>query len=447
MGISYFGTDGIRGRANTFPLTAEVTLKVGMAAGMFFRKTSNNQHRVVIGKDTRRSGYMLENALTAGLTATGMNVHLLGPIPTPAIGLLTKSMRADLGVMITASHNGFQDNGMKFFGPDGYKLSMEAEKQIEKLIDTDLPLELPENIGRAERIDGGLGRYIEFAKTTFPKNLRLNGLRIVIDCANGAGYKVAPEILWELGAEVVPIGVSPNGFNINQNCGSTDPALLIEKIKETRADVGLALDGDGDRILVCDERGREIDGDQLLALFATRLADTGQLINNTVVATKMSNLGLQKYLEEKGITLIKASVGDRNISKEMRTGDFSLGGENSGHIIISKYSTTGDGIIAALQFLSALVETGKKASEVANVFKPVPQILRNVRIYKGGDPTKDERVQQIISNNVEKLNGKGQVFVRKSGTEPVVRVLVTGECINSITEIANEIENAVLMAA
>ncbi len=447
MGISCFGTDGIRGRANTFPLTAEVTLKVGMAAGMFFRKTSNNQHRVVIGKDTRRSGYMLENALTAGLTATGMNVHLLGPIPTPAIGLLTKSMRADLGVMITASHNGFQDNGMKFFGPDGFKLSMESEKQIEKLIDTDLPLELPENIGRAERIDGGLGRYIEFAKTTFPKNLRLNGLRIVIDCANGAGYKVAPEILWELGAEVVPIGVSPNGFNINQNCGSTDPALLIEKIKETRADVGLALDGDGDRILVCDERGREIDGDQLLALFATRLADTGQLHNNTVVATKMSNLGLQKYLEEKGINLIKASVGDRNISKEMRTGGFSLGGENSGHIIISKYSTTGDGIIAALQFLSALVETGKKASEVANVFKPVPQILRNVRIYKGGDPTKDEKVQQIISNNVEKLNGKGQVFVRKSGTEPVVRVLVTGECINSITEIANEIENAVLMAA
>jgi len=447
MGISYFGTDGIRGRANTFPLTAEVTLKVGMAAGMFFRKASNNQHRVVIGKDTRRSGYMLENALTAGLTATGMNVHLLGPIPTPAIGLLTKSMRADLGVMITASHNGFQDNGMKFFGPDGFKLSMESEKQIEKLIDTDLPLELPENIGRAERIDGGLGRYIEFAKTTFPKNLRLNGLRIVIDCANGAGYKVAPEILWELGAEVVPIGVSPNGFNINQNCGSTDPALLIEKIKETRADVGLALDGDGDRILVCDERGREIDGDQLLALFATRLADTGQLLNNTVVATKMSNLGLQKYLEEKGITLIKASVGDRNISKEMRTGGFSLGGENSGHIIISKYSTTGDGIIAALQFLSALVETGKKASEVANVFKPVPQILRNVRIYKDGDPTKNEKVQQIISNNVEKLNGKGQVFVRKSGTEPVVRVLVTGECINSITEIANEIENAVLMAA
>lgn len=447
MGISYFGTDGIRGRANTFPLTAEVTLKVGMAAGMFFRKTSNNQHRVVIGKDTRRSGYMLENALTAGLTATGMNVHLLGPIPTPAIGLLTKSMRADLGVMITASHNGFQDNGMKFFGPDGYKLSMESEKQIEKLIDTDLPLELPENIGRAERIDGGLGRYIEFAKTTFPKNLRLNGLRIVIDCANGAGYKVAPEILWELGAEVVPIGISPNGFNINQNCGSTDPALLIEKIKETRADVGLALDGDGDRILVCDERGREIDGDQLLALFATRLADTGQLLNNTVVATKMSNLGLQKYLEEKGITLIKASVGDRNISKEMRTGGFCLGGENSGHIIISKYSTTGDGIIAALQFLSALVETGKKASEVANVFKPVPQILRNVRIYKGGDPTKNKKVQQIISDNVEKLNGKGQVFVRKSGTEPVVRVLVTGECINSITEIANEIENAVLMAA
>ena len=447
MGISYFGTDGIRGRANTFPLTAEVTLKVGMAAGMFFRKTSNNQHRVVIGKDTRRSGYMLENALTAGLTATGMNVHLLGPIPTPAIGLLTKSMRADLGVMITASHNGFQDNGMKFFGPDGYKLSMESEKRIEKLIDTDLPLELPENIGRAERIDGGLGRYIEFAKTTFPKNLRLNGLRIVIDCANGAGYKVAPEILWELGAEVVPIGISPNGFNINQNCGSTDPALLIEKIKETRADVGLALDGDGDRILVCDERGREIDGDQLLALFATRLADTGQLHNSTVVATKMSNLGLQKYLEEKGIALIRASVGDRNISKEMRSGGFSLGGENSGHIIISKYSTTGDGIIAALQFLSVLVETGKKASEVANVFKPVPQILRNVRIYKGGDPTKDEKVQQIISNNVEKLNGKGQVFVRKSGTEPVVRVLVTGECINSITEIANEIENAVLMAA
>ena len=447
MGYPYFGTDGIRGEANTFPLTAEVILKIGMAAGRFFCKTSTNQHRVVIGKDTRRSGYMLENALTAGLTATGMNVHLLGPIPTPAIGLLTRSMRADLGVMITASHNGYQDNGLKFFGPNGYKLPIETERQIEQLIDTDFPLETPENIGRAERIDGGLGRYIEFAKTTFPKNFRLTGLRIVIDCANGAGYKVAPEILWELGAEVVPIGVSPNGFNINQKCGSTDPTLLIEKIKETRADVGLALDGDGDRILVCDERGKVIDGDQLLALLATRLADKDQLNKNTVVATKMSNLGLQKYLEKKGIELIKTSVGDRNISNEMLAGNLSLGGENSGHIIISKYSTTGDGIIAALQFLSALVESGKKASEVANVFQPVPQILRNVRIIKGGDPTKDEKVQKIITKNIEKLNGKGQVFVRKSGTEPVVRVLVAGESLKFITEIANEIENAVLMAA
>ena len=447
MGYSYFGTDGIRGEANTFPLTAEVTLKIGMAAGKFFRKASNNQHRVVIGKDTRRSGYMLENALTAGLTATGMNVHLLGPIPTPAIGLLTRSMRADLGVMITASHNSYQDNGLKFFGPDGYKLPIKTERQIERLIDSDLPLETPENIGRAERIDGGLGRYIEFAKTTFPKNCRLTGLRIVIDCANGAGYKVAPEILWELGAEVVPIGVSPNGFNINQKCGSTDPTLLVEKIKETRADVGLALDGDGDRILVCDEMGRVIDGDQLLALLATRLADKGQLNQNTVVATKMSNLGLQKYLDERGLSLIKTSVGDRNISNEMIAGGYSLGGENSGHIIISRYATTGDGIIAALQFLSALVESGKKASEVANVFKPVPQILRNVRIIKGGDPTKDESVQKVINQNIEKLNGKGQVFVRKSGTEPVVRVLVAGESLKFITEIANEIENAVLMAA
>lgn len=447
MGHPYFGTDGIRGEANIFPLTAEVILKIGMAAGKFFCKTSNNQHRVVIGKDTRRSGYMLENALTAGLTATGMNVHLLGPIPTPAIGLLTRSMRADLGVMITASHNSYQDNGLKFFGPNGYKLPIETERQIEQLIDIDLPLETPENIGRAERIDGGLGRYIEFAKTTFPKNFRLTGLRIVIDCANGAGYKAAPEILWELGAEVVPLGVSPNGFNINQKCGSTDPALLIEKIKETRADVGLALDGDGDRILVCDEKGRVIDGDQLIALLATRLADKDQLNENTVVATKMSNLGLQKFLEKKGITLIKTSVGDRNISNEMLAGNLSLGGENSGHIIISKYSTTGDGIIAALQFLSALVESGKKASEVANVFQPVPQILRNVRIFKGGDPTKDEKVQKIISRNIEKLNGKGQVFVRKSGTEPVVRVLVAGESLKFITEIADEIENAVLMAA
>ncbi len=447
MGYPYFGTDGIRGEANSFPLTAEVTLKIGMAAGKFFRKTPNNQHRVVIGKDTRRSGYMLENALTAGLTATGMNVHLLGPIPTPAIGLLTRSMRADLGVMITASHNDYQDNGLKFFGPNGYKLPLETENKIEKLIDANITLETPENIGKAKRIDGGLGRYIEFAKTTFPKNLRLTGLRIVIDCANGAGYKVAPEILWELGAEVVPIGVSPNGFNINQKCGSTDPTLLIEKIKETRADVGLALDGDGDRILVCDEKGRVVEGDQLLALFATRLAKDGQLHKKTVVATKMSNLGLKTYLEKQGISLVKTFVGDRNISNELLTNGLSLGGENSGHIIISKYSTTGDGIIAALQFLSALVESGKKASEVANVFHPVPQILRNVRILKGCDPTKDDGVQKVINQNIKKLNGKGQVFVRKSGTEPVVRVLVAGENLKFITEIANEIENAVLMAA
>ncbi len=446
MGFKYFQTDGIRGTANTFPMTAERALRIGMGVGSHFRINDRNNHRVVIGKDTRRSGYMLENALTAGLTAMGMNVLLLGPIPTPAIGLLTRSMRADLGVMISASHNPHEDNGFKFFGPDGFKLSRTQEQKIEGLIDSELKLVEPRDIGSAKRIDGVLGRYVEYAKTTVPKSLRLDHLRIVLDCAHGAGYRVAPEVLWELGAEVVPIGVQPNGLNINENCGSTEPGRLISKIKETRSDLGIALDGDADRVVLCDELGCIIDGDQILALLAKDRAKSQTLAKNTLVATVMSNFGLEQHLNESQIKLVRTSVGDRNVTEAMIKGGYNLGGEQSGHIILTDYATTGDGLITALQFLSILVKSRKRASEVSRVFEPIPQVLKNYRIQNGFDPLTTDTVQEVIKKATQELNNSGRVLVRKSGTEPLVRVMVEGQSADKIETIANEIGDHILQA-
>ena len=446
MAYKYFRTDGIRGQANTFPMTAETALRIGMAVGSHFRVNDKNNHRVVIGKDTRRSGYMLENALTAGLAAMGMNVLLLGPIPTPAIGLLTRSMRADLGLMITASHNTHEDNGFKLFGPDGFKLSQSEERKIESLIDSHLNLVGPSEIGSAKRIDGVLGRYVEFVKTTVPKNLRLDGLRIVIDCANGAGYKVAPEILWELGAEVVPLGVQPNGLNINDNCGSTHPQSLINKMKETRSDLGIALDGDADRVLMCDEKGIVIDGDQILALLAKDKSKNKTLKKATVVATVMSNLGLERFLASADIKLARTQVGDRFVTEKMVKEGYNLGGEQSGHIILSDYTTTGDGLICALQFLAILVKSQKKASELSRVFSPVPQILKNYRVGVGVDPLAQENVQLAVDKAKEKLKGCGRVLVRNSGTEPLARVMVEGDDLSIIEAIAEEIGHEILKA-
>ena len=439
MTEKYFGTDGIRGKANTHPMTAESALHIGMAAGNYFRKNNANQHRVVIGKDTRLSCYMIENALTAGLTATGMNVLLLGPIPTPAVGLLTRSMRADLGVMISASHNPHYDNGIKFFNPEGNKLSVDVENEIERIINNGSTLIKSEWIGRAQRIDGGQGRYVEYAKTTFPKNLRLSDLRIVIDCANGAGYKVAPEVLWELGADLVPIGVNPDGYNINDETGTSDPTAAIKRVAETRADIGICLDGDADRVLIIDEKGVVADGDQILTMLALRMAARGSLLNNTVVTTVMSNLGMEKFLKSNGISLLRTSVGDRFVAEKMLDGPYNLGGEQSGHIIMSDYTTTGDGLISALQFLAVLVETGKKASEIANQFKPVPQVLRNVPSRVGYDPTNDQKVLECIREHKNCLNDSGRVLVRKSGTEPLVRIMVEGVDIIKIGTIADDI--------
>ena len=446
MTTKFFRTDGIRGRANSFPMTAEAALQIGMAVGSHFRISDRNNHRVVIGKDTRRSGYMLENALTAGLAAMGMNVLLLGPIPTPAIGLLTRSMRADLGVMITASHNTHQDNGFKLFGPDGFKLSRDEETKIESLIGSKLSLVLPPEIGSAKRIDGALGRYVEFAKTTVPKSLNLDCLRIVIDCANGAGYKAAPEFLWELGAEVIPLGVRPNGLNINENCGSTHPKLLIKKIKETRSDLGIALDGDADRVIICDEKGQIIDGDQILALLAKNKAEKKTLKRSTVVATVMSNLGLERHLNSQNIKLVRTKVGDRFVVEKMVQEGYNLGGEQSGHIILSDFTTTGDGIISALQFLSVLVKSQKRASEISRVFDPVPQVLKNFKVSNGVDPLTKPSVISAIQKAEKNLNNGGRVLVRNSGTEPLVRVMVEGDDSNTIenlaSEIGNEIQNA-----
>ena len=443
-----FGTDGIRGRANSPPMTAEDALRIGMAAGRYFRRDRSNRHRVVIGKDTRRSGYMIENALTAGLTAAGMNVLLLGPVPTPAVGLLTRSMRADLGIMISASHNPYFDNGIKFFGPDGFKLAGNAEKEIESICRrgqieaVDSP-----DIGRAKRIDHGLGRYVEFVKTTFPKRLRLNGVRIVVDCANGAAYRAAPDVLWELGAEVVPVAVSPNGSNINAECGSTNPAQAIDKVLETRADVGICLDGDADRLVVIDQNGRAVNGDQLLALLAKRWSGSGRLEKNTLVATIMSNLGMEQHLLGAGIKVERTPVGDRHVTEAMRKGGFNLGGEQSGHIVMTDYTTTGDGLISALQFLAALVESGAASGDLTRVFEPLPQALVDVPFRKGRSPLQSKHVRAAMQEGEARLKGNGRLVVRQSGTEPVIRIMVESSHEGMMRAAADELAAAISEAA
>ncbi|MEJ6814549.1 MAG: phosphoglucosamine mutase [Octadecabacter sp.] len=428
MARKFFGTDGVRGTANTYPMTAYMALKIGAAAGQYFRNDGSNGHRVVIGKDTRLSGYMFESALTAGLTSTGMNVLLLGPIPTPGVGLLTTSMRADLGIMISASHNPAVDNGIKFFGPDGFKLSDEAELEIEAMLEGDIVPAQANNIGRAKRIDDGRFRYAERVKSTFPTGMRLDGLKVVIDCANGAGHKVAPELLWELGATVIPVGVAPNGFNINEGCGSTEPRTAAETIVTHGADVGICLDGDADRVMILDETGAVADGDQIMGLFASRWAEKGILGGDTLVATVMSNLGLERFLGDKGLNLLRTNVGDRYVVEAMRAGGFNLGGEQSGHIVMTDYATTGDGLLAGLQFLSAMIETGKPASELCRVFDTVPQVLKNVRYGAGADPLSAPSVQASIAQAEADLVGKGRLLIRKSGTERLIRVMA--ECVN-----------------
>jgi len=424
----YFGTDGIRGRANTFPMTAEVAYRVGMAAGKMFMSESDRRHLVVIGKDTRLSGYMIEPALVAGFTSVGMDVRLFGPLPTPGVALMTRSMRADLGVMISASHNGFADNGIKLFGPDGYKLSDEVELEIEARMDGNIleGVADPHKLGRVQRVDDAQWRYVEIAKATFPRDLRLKGLRIVIDCANGAAYKVAPTALYELGAEVFSIGVTPDGVNINEKCGSTQPAAMIEKVRELRADIGIALDGDADRVVICDEKGQIVDGDQIMAIIASHWAAKGQLKGGGVVATVMSNLGFERLMQSKGLSLERTKVGDRYVMERMREGGFNLGGEQSGHVIMRDHATTGDGLIAALQVLAVRVESGKPVSELAHQFKPVPQLLKNVR-FSGESPLKSEAVQAAIAEAENQLKGEGRVLVRPSGTEPLIRVMAEGD--------------------
>ena len=426
MARKFFGTDGVRGTANKYPMTAEMGLKIGAAAGRYFRNDGSNGHRVVIGKDTRLSGYMFESALTAGLTSTGMNVLLLGPIPTPGVAMLTTSMRADLGIMISASHNPAVDNGIKFFGPDGFKLSDEAEAEIERLLEGDLVPAQASNIGRARRIDDGRFRYAERLKGTFPHGMRLDGIKVVIDCANGAGYKVAPEVLWELGATVIPVGTHPDGFNINEGCGSTAPRTAAETIVTHGADVGICLDGDADRVMILDEHGNVADGDQIMGLFANRWAQADRLNKGTLVATVMSNLGLERFLNDKGLSLERADVGDRYVVEVMRAGGFNLGGEQSGHIVMTDFATTGDGLLAGLQFLAAMIETGKPASELIRVFETVPQMLKNVRYSDGADPLGQPPVKAAIAAAEASLVGKGRLLIRKSGTEPLIRVMA--EC-------------------
>jgi phosphoglucosamine mutase len=426
MSDKLFGTDGVRGRANTHPMTAEMALRLGAAAGRYFRRDGSAAHRVVIGKDTRLSGYMFENALTAGFTSTGMNVFLLGPVPTPAVGMLTPSMRADVGVMISASHNPHHDNGIKFFGPDGFKLSDEAEAEIEALLDTDVQPTQAENIGRAKRIDDGRFRYNERIKTTFPQGKRLDGLKVLIDCANGAAYRTAPEVLWELGAEVVPLGVSPDGFNINDKCGSTHTDTAAAAVVAHGADVGICLDGDADRVMIIDENGVVADGDQIMALFASRWAEAGRLRAGTLVATVMSNLGLERYLGGRGLSLERTSVGDRYVVEAMRRGGWNLGGEQSGHIVMTDYATTGDGLLAGLQFLAAMVDTGQPASALIRQFDPVPQLLQNVRYAAGQAPLDAAEVKAAITGAEGRLAGAGRLLIRKSGTEPLIRVMA--EC-------------------
>jgi len=420
----YFGTDGVRGLANAFPMTPDIALKLGAAAGRHFRK-DQKQHRVVIGKDTRRSSYMFENALTAGFTSTGMDVYLLGPVPTPAVGVLTRSMRADVGVMISASHNSYLDNGIKFFGPEGFKLSDKVELEIEKLLDDEIEYAASQNIGMAKRIDDALGRYMEFAKSAFPRKKLLNGLKVVVDCANGAAYKAAPIVLWELGAEVISIGVNPDGYNINKDCGSTHPQNAAKAVLEHNADVGICLDGDADRLILIDNKGNIADGDQLMGLIASQWSSKGKLANNTLVATVMSNMGLERYLNTLDIKLLRTNVGDRYVVEAMRKFGYNLGGEQSGHIVMTDYATTGDGLMAALQFLNTLVESKCTSSELIKVFEPMPQLLRNVRL-NNSESLDNLKVKESIKAGENAFGDIGRILIRKSGTEPLLRVM--GEC-------------------
>ncbi len=441
-----FGTDGIRGTSNVWPMTAEAALKVGMAAAVQFIR-GDHRHQVVIGKDTRLSGYLLEPALTAGFISMGMDVVLAGPIPTPAVAMLTRSLRADLGVMISASHNPYQDNGIKLFGPDGYKLSDKAEAEIEARVHSDMGADLAAaaRLGRARRLDDARGRYNEYVKQTFPRGLRLDGLKIVVDCAFGAAYKVAPEVLWELGAEIVPIGVEPDGININKGCGSTDTDAMCSTVTAHGADLGLALDGDADRVLIADETGALVDGDQILGLIAGDWAGNGRLAGGGVVSTVMSNLGLETYLTGLRLDLIRTQVGDRYVVERMRRDGYNLGGEQSGHIILGDYSTTGDGLIAALQVLAVIVNAGKPASQVCRVFDPLPQVLRNVR-FNGAKPLQDKAVKQAIKDGEDRLGPGGRLLIRPSGTEPVIRVMAEGEDAALVASVVGDIAGVIEQA-
>ena len=443
MKRTLFGTDGVRGTANTYPMTAETALRLAAAAGRYFRTDKTQGHKVVIGKDTRRSGYMIESALTAGFLSTGMDVVLLGPIPTPAVGMLTHSMRADVGVMVSASHNPHHDNGIKFFGPDGYKLSDTAEAEIESLFHSGVDLCLPDNIGRANRIESATGRYVEAVKTTFPIGRRLDGMKVVIDCANGAAYRAAPEVLWELGAEVIPIGVEPNGYNINKAVGSTAPQAAVASVLKYGADLGICLDGDADRVAIVDEKGQIADGDQVMGLIAGRWAKSGNLRGGALVTTVMSNLGLEQWLEGQGIGMHRTDVGDRYVVDAMRQGGFNLGGEQSGHIVMSDYATTGDGLLAGLQFLAAMVETNKTASDLVKVFTPCPQVLKNIRFVPGKSPLEQTKVQAVVKNAEASLIGKGRLLIRKSGTEPLIRIMVETQDEVLLMQVAEDVSQAV----
>ncbi|MDQ0471234.1 phosphoglucosamine mutase [Labrys wisconsinensis] len=441
----YFGTDGIRGRANAV-ITPDLAMRVGMAAGLVFQR-GEHRHRVVIGKDTRLSGYMIENAMVAGFTSVGMDVMLLGPVPTPAVAMLTNSLRCDLGVMISASHNPFDDNGIKLFGPDGFKLSDEIEGRIEVLIDDpDKRLSGSRELGRARRIDDGRFRYIEFAKRTLPRNMRLDGLRVVVDCANGAAYRVAPEALWELGADVISLGVDPDGFNINKDVGSTAPEALSRKVREMRADIGIALDGDADRVVIVDEKGHLVDGDQLMAVVAASWKEDGRLAQPGIVATVMSNLGLERYLGGLGLLLERTAVGDRYVLERMRAQGYNVGGEQSGHIILSDFATTGDGLVAALQVLAVLKKAGRPVSEVCHRFEPLPQVLKNVRT-KNGKPLDHPTVVIAIEGGRQRLGDSGRLVIRPSGTEPVIRVMGEGDDRTVVETVVDDIIEAISTAA
>ncbi len=439
MDKDFFGTDGVRGKANSYPMRADTVLKIGMAAGALYRR-GKHRHRVVIGKDTRLSGYMVEQALTAGFLSTGMDVFLFGPVPTPAVAMLTRSMRADLGVMLSASHNPYHDNGIKIFGPDGYKLTDDQEDEIQKLVlDPDnIPLAASENIGRAKRIEDAQARYIEFVKSSFPKDLTLDGLRIVVDCANGAAYQVAPTALWELGAEVIAIGVEPNGFNINAECGSTHPQKVAAQVREMRADIGISLDGDADRCILVDQEGNVIDGDQVMALIATSWYKKGQLRGGGLVATIMSNLGLERLMASHDLTLERTRVGDRYVVERMRSGGFNVGGEQSGHVVLSDFNTTGDGLVAALQVLAVLVKNGGSVSDICRMFEPVPQVLKNVR-YASRSPLEHDAVKKAIAAAEQKLGNSGRLVIRKSGTEPLIRVMAEGDNADLVTSVVDDI--------